>query len=305
MAEEIIQVILRNTGSQGYETIYSSSNVEIDTELLPYILPRSKTNSRIDSYYFKLPVNKDVTLVKLVQDDGKDQYNRFKAIVYLFLIPNEVYDTEGGLIYFASPLWLQTIKKDSNKPLNYETDFKKKDEFLIKFEGSFNRKFQEYLLDKLLLYENVIIAVTNDGLRENDTDERYLLYQILAYIDYKLPLLCRNQLTIKSLASKLDLSLANCMIIDKDNIAIQSDDKTFVINYPFSEEESLVFESGLLPKKILDCETIEEREMLGKSILDKEIVRQNWISTQKYNQLAERFGIKDKSIFFRLFKNHL
>ena len=45
MFDDIIQLILRNTGSQGYETLYSSSDIEIENDLLPYLLPRSKTTA--------------------------------------------------------------------------------------------------------------------------------------------------------------------------------------------------------------------------------------------------------------------
>ena len=300
--DEVIQVILRNQGSQGYETIYSSKDVEIDTDLLPYLLPRAKTNKKNPNYYFKYPINKDLTLIKLVQDDGVDAYNRFKAKVILFIVPNDVYESVGGLTYFASPLWLETIPMDTNKPLDYETDFESRDDIKQKYRDEFTTSFHEFLLDKLLLYNNVIISLTDT---EEYEKQRFFILRSLAYLDYKLPAFFRNQITIKTLANSPETNLANCILINDVKDIPELPQGTILLNYPtMKDQKDLIPRTGSLPRKILEIETAEEREVLTRILIDsKAVAKEELVPSAEYSQLATRFGIKDKHIFNRLFKS--
>ncbi len=276
MFEEVMQVILRNQGDKGYETVYSSTDVEIETELLHLLLPRTKTNNLNPNYYFKYPINNEYTLVKLVQDDGVDNYNRFKAKVILFIVPNNIYESVGGLLYFASPLWLHTLKMDHNKPLDYEKDFEDYNNIQARFEKTFTSKFHEFLLDKLLLNENVIISFT----QTTDYEERRLfLLQSLAYIDSHLPSFFRNQISIKTFANKIDTDLASCLVVNNVHEIIESNQSSFVINYPaILEQDELVIRTRELPKKMLQSQTQEDLESLGRVLMNPKAARDDILS---------------------------
>ena len=303
MFEDVVQLVLRNTGSQGYETIYSSSNVEIDNDLLPYILPRSKTSVDYSNYFFKLPINQDFTLVKLVQDDGVDAYNRFKAKVILFIIPNQIYEKVGGLLFFASPLWKKTIKMDTNEPLSYETDFSSQEE-IEKNTAQYNNIYNECLLDKLLLYNNLYVKIPlTNGINE----KRIALMKSLAYLDLKLPTFFRNQVSFKTLAHKMNGDLANCLVLyDYKDEEIIDNQKSYTVEYLEKKKDELPIEGGTLAKKILDCKTIPEREAITKLLSDsKTIQKEEIMPGVKYNQLIQRYGMKDSKFIDRFFKNFI
>ena len=303
MFEEVVQVILRNQGDKGYETVYSSTDIEIETELLHLLLPRTKTNEINPNYYFKYPINNEYTLVKLVQDDGVDKYNRFKAKVILFIVPNKIYESVGGLLYFASPLWLHTLKNENNEPLDYRNDFENYTDIQLRFEEKFSLKFHEFLLDKLLLYENVILSFTQT--KDYEKNRLYLL-QSLAYIDSKLPSFFRNQISIKTFANKLNKDLANCLIINNIQEVVETDITSFVINYPsILKQDELIIKTRDLPKKMLHSRSQEDLESIGRILMNPKAARDDILSAGIYNRFSKRFGIKDTNFFNRLFKNSI
>jgi hypothetical protein len=301
MLEEVTQVILRNRGSSGYETIYSSTDVEIETELLPYILPRSKTTPNYPNYYFKYPINQDSTLVKLVQDDGVDQYNRFKAKVILFIIPNDIYEKINGLLFFASPIWLQTISLDDNSPLDFHKDFDVTNSAQLDVIKKVNTSFLAFILDKLLLYDNFLIVLDKKGTLEAD---RIFMMKILAYLDSKLPSFLRNQISIKSLANK-NYSQANCTILQEYDKNLDLNEKSYV--YSFTNKilnKEFNFPASNLAKKILTSKSQEELSVISRTLFNqKAVLRENLITTEEYSLLASRFNIKDSKILSRFFKN--
>ena len=269
MLDEVIQLVLRNRGSQGYETLYSSSEVEIDEELLPYLLPRSKTSSSYPNYYFKYPINNDLTLVKLVQNDGVDNYNRFKAKVVLFIIPKSTYDQKGGLLFFASPLWLKTISLDNDEPLDYSKDFD--NNLLVKttFEQNMNSSYLAFLLDKLLFYNNVLIKIED---KKDFEKSRVFLLQALAYIDNKLPSFLQNQISIKTLANK-NLNLANCLLLDNTEKNIVPDENSYILSFKNKVmQKDIKYESSKLAKNIISNKTKEENEAIGSTIYNSRAI---------------------------------
>lgn len=303
MFEEVMQVILRNQGDQGYETVYSSTDVEIGTELLSLLLPRSKTNALNPNYFFKYPIDNEFTLVKLIQDDGVDKYDRFKAKVILFIVPNTVYEKVGGLLYFASPLWLHTIHADNNIPLNYKSDFEDYVEIQTRFEEKNTSKFHEFLLDKLLLYENVVLALAHT----NDYEQnRIFLLQSLAYIDSKLPSFFRNQISFKSFANKVNFDLANCLLVNTLPETAELNQSTFVVNFPDILGQELEVKTRELPKKMLHSQSQEDIESMGRLLMNpKTVSRDDILSSGIYNRFSKRFGIKDASLFNKLFKKSI
>ena len=302
MLKDVVQVILRNQGTQGYETIYSSTDVEIETELLHLLLPRAVTNKKNPNYFFKYPINKDFTLIKLVQDDGLDPYKRYKAKVILFIVPNDDYESVGGLEYFASPLWLQTITTEINYPLDYEKDFEKLPENESFDRGKFTTLFHELLLDKLLLYQQVILILDET---ENFDQNRVFLLQSLAFIDNKLPSFFRSQISIKSLANKVNYDLANCIVLQGNEEQLEISEETFILHYPLLQsEKDYEIETGELPSKMLRSKSYEELESIGATLLRSKIVQKEELVPQdSYNKLTHRFGIRDKNLFNRLFRN--
>lgn len=301
MFEDVVQLVLRNPGSQGYETIYSSTEVEIDNELLPFLLPRSKTSPSFPNYYFKYPINHDFTLIKLVQDDGVDNYNRFKAKVHLFLVPKHVYEQVNGLLFFASPLWLNTISMDMNYPLNYAKDFDIANEVKKKFETSVSKAFLTFLLDKMLFYEHLIIMLED---RDNYQD-RIFIMQTLAYLDSKIPSFMRNQITIKTLTNKNNFDIANCLLLDHYDSDLPVADNSFV--FPFSSKildkvSELV--SSKLANAIMSIENEEEKESIGRDIFNsKKLVKDELVTNEEFHKLAKRFNIKDTKILTKFFRN--
>ena len=301
MFEEVIQLILRNTGSQGYETLFSSSDVEVDNELLPYLLPRSKTSSNYPSYYFKYPINHDFTLVKLVQDDGLDKYNRFKAKVVLFIIPREIYEEKNGLLFFASPLWLNTISLERNDPLDYTKDFDSEGKTKIKFEKRVNTSFLAFLLDKMLFYNNLVLMIDDKNNLEND---RIFLMQALAYLDNKLPLFMRNQMTIKTLTNK-NYSIANCLLLDHTDNTLELGEDYYLLSFNKNVlQKDFTSETSKLAKTILASEKNEGKELINKTLFNsKAILKDDLVTNDEYTKLLNRFKIKDTNIWKRFFKN--
>ena len=301
MFEDVIQLILRNTGSQGYETLYSSSDVEVDNELLPYLLPRSRTSTNYPSYYFKYPINHDFTLVKLVQDDGLDAYNRFKAKVVLFIVPREIYEEKNGLLFFASPLWLNTISLEKNEPLDYTKDFDFEQKIKNEFEKRINPSFLAFLLDKMLFYNNLVLMIDDKNNLEND---RIFLMQALAYLDNKLPLFMRNQITIKTLTNK-NYSIANCILLDhaEKNFALGDDYYLLTFDNTLLRKD-FTFETSKLAKTILASEKKEGKELISKALFNsKAILKDELVTNDEYTKLLNRFKVKDTNIWKRFFKN--
>lgn len=301
MPDDLIQLVLRNRGTQGYETLYSSSDVEIEDELLPYLLPRSKTSVSFPNYYFKYPVNHDVTLVKLVQDDGVDNYNRFKAKVLLFLIPNSIYEEKAGLLYFASPLWLNTISLEKDDPLDYSKDFDTNLKIKTLFESEVNKSYLAFLLDKILFYNNVLIKIEDKSNLEQD---RIFLLQALAYLDSKLPSFFRNQISIKTLTNK-NYELANCVILDNNEENITSKEGLYNLSYSNKVlKADLEFESSELAKTILSSKTLDEKETISRSIFNsRTLLKEELVTNEQYNKLVKRFNVKDKKTLSRLFRS--
>ena len=301
MFEEVIQLVLRNRGSQGYETLYSSTDVEIENELLPYLLPRSKTSPSYPNYFFKYPINHDSTLVKLVQDDGVDNYNRFKAKVILFIIPNTIYSQNNGLLFFASPLWLNTISLKKNDPLDYSKDFDKNFRIKTNLERTVNTSFLTFLLDKMLFYENLLIMIEDNNNIERD---RIFLNQIIAYLDNKLPSILRNQITIKTLTNK-DYTLANCLLLDHYDNNISLGENYYI--YSFSNvvlQKDFVFESSNLAKTIMASKTEDEKELIGRSLFNsKTLLKEELVTGDEYSKLVNRFNVKNTKIIYRFFRN--
>ena len=301
MFEEVIQLVLRNRGSQGYETLYSSSEVEIDNDLLPYLLPRSKTSPSFPNYFFKYPINSDSTLVKLVQDDGVDPYNRFKAKVILFIIPNTIYSKNNGLLFFASPLWLNTISLEKDGPLDYLRDFDVSFQIKEDLEKTVNQSFLAFLLDKMLFYENLLLMIEDTNTIEQD---RIFLNQLIAYLDHKLPSLMRNQITIKTLTNK-NFTLANCLLLDHYDKDLSLGENYYVL--PISKkllEKDSAFETSKLAKSLLAIKTEEERELIGRSLLNgKTLLKEELVTSNEYTKLVNRFNFKNAKLIYRFFRN--
>ena len=192
---------------------------------------------------------------------------------------------------------------DTNEPLSYETDFSSQEE-IEKNTAQYNNIYNECLLDKLLLYNNLYVKIP---LANGINEKRIALMKSLAYLDLKLPTFFRNQVSFKTLAHKMNGDLANCLVLyDYKDEEIIDNQKSYTVEYLEKKKDELPIEGGTLAKKILDCKTIPEREAITKLLSDsKTIQKEEIMPGVKYNQLIQRYGMKDSKFIDRFFKNFI
>ena len=160
------------------------------------------------------------------------------------------------------------------------------------------------MLDKLLLYNNLYVKIP---LANGINEKRIALMKSLAYLDLKLPTFFRNQVSFKTLAHKMNGDLANCLVLyDYKDEEIIDNQKSYTVEYLEKKKDELPIEGGTLAKKILDCKTIPEREAITKLLSDsKTIQKEEIMPGVKYNQLIQRYGMKDSKFIDRFFKNFI
>ena len=237
----------------------------------------------------------------MVQDDGFDEYDRFKAKVVLFIVPQVLYEQYNGLLFFASPLWLQSITLDKNTPLDYSRDFDIAQNVKKDFDERINKSFLAFLLDKMLFYSHLILMIDETPDLEKD---RIFLMQAVAYIDSKLPVFLRNQITIKSLTNK-DYSIANCLLLDHFTTDLALGDDYYVLSFSNKVlDKEFNFDSSKLARAIISTKTSQEKERISRSLFNpKALLKDDLLTSEQYAKLMNRFEIKDSKLWHRFFRN--
>jgi hypothetical protein len=296
------QYIVRNYEQKGYETVYSSTGKELPEYLLPLILPKFSIEKK-ESYYFKFPLKEDKTLVKLVVGDGIDNFGRNKAKIIILIIPNNLYEENFGLLYYANPIWKKRIPLKGDRRLSnrHFTKITPSSITTMIKRGTLNSKLNEYLLEKILLYEHVIIT-----LQEKSEKNLFFLNKTLAYLDYCIPKYFRNKLSIKTACDKKNYNFANCSILLDDTLSEDEiNENEVIINFSdnfLNSINSNKFNEGKktldIVKMLLNMDSISEKEDLGNLLLDqKRVLKEKIMPNDAYKNLLNRFNIKSQNGF--------
>ncbi|MHA2365535.1 MAG: hypothetical protein ACXAC7_16380 [Candidatus Hodarchaeales archaeon] len=278
------QIIIRCSESRGYE-VKNSTIQDIDESLIPILIPRS--SSDIDrAYFYKTGVSGNKILIKLVIGDGKDQYNRPISKSHCLIVSEYDYYDFGGLMYFASPLWLDKI------PLNSDLIFDPKDFFVTASLPKGSTDLAAHLLQAVLSFEHLILVCLDDPLHIKE------LQLLLAYVDLCIPPQFTKQISLKGYLDYNQLLLANVGIILDDSDLTDNKKvknlKIFDVRNNFDE----IFQFGPISpliEEITQSTFIEYPRRLNIGTLLKtphQALKDPRIELQFYSNFAKRFGLK-------------
>lgn len=287
--DEITQFIIRmKDGSAGYETVFSSTGNDIDEDLLPHLLPKFAVKTG-QSYYYKITLNDRFTLLKLVVGDGLDKYGRTKGKINILIIPNKLYEKNGGILYYANPLWNGSISLKEDFPLT-ATHFSKLEDDQNTFKP--NIELSAILLQLILLYDHVIISFKGG---DPSKDTLVFLSRSLGYIDSCLPKFFREKVAIKTMSVKARYNLANVSIIPDEEIPpSEINEKTYVFVYNNYKTTFKYYKIFPFVQKLTIATSKEVREKIGMNIKNYSDSIKNELDPHDYQKIANRFGLKHK-----------
>ena len=210
----IKQIIIRNDSAKGYRITLNNFGIaddELSDDLMLVLIPRSANKQKIN-YFYKETLELGI-LLKFITDNNLDEYDRPIAKSNCFLIPEELF-YEKGLLYFVSPLLLNSLNNSSDEFFNLEDICSK-----IPIRISFALKM---LLHAVLLFEHVFIFTPI-------VNQNYInqLTQIIASIEEFLPVDIAKTLRIKSYVTKNQFSEVNLGITSDPEILDQSNGENY------------------------------------------------------------------------------
>lgn len=282
---QIRQVVIRNKGVRGYEPVVDELD-EPDDDLVLLLIPRSgRLSGR--NYFYRGPFGPGRTLVKLVLDDGVDSYGRAIGKAHSLVMDDAEFDLFGGLLYFASPLWLGTVNLAEDRPLTPQ-DFSTKLHVPPKIHLSVPT-----ILETLLTHEYTTLLV------DPDHPDHLLRAQITAtYVDLCLPPQLRPLVTVKGLVAPSQSDLANLTVV------VASEDEWAGVDHPkdlavirFADLSSGAALSTDVPpiveELVQNALLFSERRATGELMTEpREALRDPRIPLTFYSQFADRAGLK-------------